>query len=327
MGAERVTEWARDLGLRVPVVCAPMGGAAGGELATAVSRAGGLGMIGMGSAASVPALERELAALGEDIGGVDGHPFGIGLVAWGIERDRVLFERALAAGPALVSVSFGDWVGAERAPEWIAAVHDVGAVAVTQAATAEEAERAAEAGVDVIVARGREGGGHGDHQEPRDELLQAVLAVVDVPVLAAGGIVTATDLERVLDAGAAGAWVGTAFAACAEALTPPAAREVMFASDAGDTLVTRVFDVALELPWPSRFPERLIRTPFIDRWHGRANELARDAAARAEFRAAVEAGDYTVVPVDAGEGVGRIERLRTAAEVIEALTAPTPSAS
>ncbi len=98
------TDWAEGLGLRVPIVCAPMGGVAGGALASAVSRAGGLGMIGMGSAGSAHALERELALL--DTGGA---PFGIGLVAWGIERDPAMLDRALGARPALVSVSFGDW--------------------------------------------------------------------------------------------------------------------------------------------------------------------------------------------------------------------------
>ncbi len=59
------TPWCAEIGIRVPVVNAPMGGAAGGRLATAVSRAGGLGMIGMGSAATPAALRGELAELGD----------------------------------------------------------------------------------------------------------------------------------------------------------------------------------------------------------------------------------------------------------------------
>ncbi|QBE48187.1 NAD(P)H-dependent flavin oxidoreductase [Leucobacter triazinivorans] len=307
-------EWAAGLGLAVPVVCAPMGGAAGGALASAVSRAGALGMIGMGSAGSVAALERELALL--DTGG---RPFGIGLVAWGIERDPAMLERALAAGPALVSVSFGDWEGEDPRPAWIEAVRASGALAVTQVATVAEARRAVDAGVDAVVARGLEGGGHGDHREPRDELLAAVVDAVDVPVLAAGAVSTAEDLAGVLAAGAAAAWVGTAFAACEEALTGDAARAVLVAADGADTRVSRVLDVALERPWPSRFPERLLRTPFVDRWQGREDELAADAEARAAFRAAVAAADYSVVPLDAGQGVGSVTAVRPAAEVVAAL--------
>jgi nitronate monooxygenase len=84
-------------------------------------------------------------------------------------------------------------------------------------------------------------------------------------------------------------------------------------------VVSRVLDVALERPWPSRFPERLLRTPFVDRWQGREDELAADAEARAGFRAAVAAGDYSVVPLDAGEGVGSLTAVRPAAEVVAAL--------
>ncbi|UOQ56156.1 nitronate monooxygenase [Leucobacter allii] len=318
------TAWARGLGLAAPVVCAPMGGVAGGALAAAVSLAGGLGTIGMGSAGSVPALERELAARETALAhaGTDpaASPFGIGLVAWGIARDPALLERALAAGPTLVSVSFGEWGAPDPGAAWIPAVHGIGALAVTQAATVAEARAAADAGVDAVVARGREGGGHGDHREPRDALLAEVRAAVGIPVLAAGAVAGAADLARVLDAGAAAAWVGTAFAACTEALTPAAAREVLFASRGEETLVSRVYDVALGRPWPARFPERLIRTPFVDRWHGREDALAADEAARAEFRAAAAAGDYRVVPVDAGTGVDALTEERSAAEVLAALT-------
>lgn len=87
-------------------------------------------------------------------------------------------------------------------------------------------------------------------------------------------------------------------------------------------MVSRVYDVALERPWPARLPERLVPTPFIAKWQGREDELARDESARAEFRTAVAAGDYSVVPVDAGEGVTALVTERTAAEVVAEL-APT----
>lgn len=313
------TEWARALGLRVPVVCAPMGGVAGGALASAVSRAGGLGMIGMGSAGSTAALERELALL--DTGGA---PFGIGLVAWGIEREPELLARALAAAPTILSVSFVDWQGETAARDqrhaWIGAAKAAGVMAVTQVATAEEARAAADAGVDALVARGKEGGGHGDHQEPRDRLLSETLAAVELPVLAAGAVASAAGLDAALQQGASAAWVGTAFAACTEALTSGPAREALIAAHGSDTVVSRVLDVALDRPWPEHYPERLLRTPFVARWQGREDELAVDERAKAEFRAALAAQDYGVVPVDAGEGVGELIAVRTAAAVIRELS-------
>ncbi|MFV0432396.1 MAG: NAD(P)H-dependent flavin oxidoreductase [Leucobacter sp.] len=292
-----------------------MGGVAGGRLASAVSRAGALGMIGMGSAASPRALRRELGLL--DVGGA---PFGVGFAAWGLAREPEMLDIALAARPALVSVSFADWEVPEQLA-WVGPVRAGGAIAVMQVATADEAKRAADLGVEAVIARGAEGGGHGDHQRPRDELLAEVLAVVQLPVLSAGAVSTGDELRAVLDAGAAAAWVGTAFAACEEALTSDAAREVLLAADGSETTVSRVLDVGLERPWPKRFSERLLRTPFVERWQGREDQLAADAEARAELRAAVEADDFSVVPLDAGEGVGALTRVRSAAEVVEEFAA------
>ena len=79
------TEWSRALGLEAPIVNAPMGGVAGGALAAAVSRAGGLGMIGIGSTGSAALLDEELRNLSEL-----GRPFGIGLVDWVIADEPAL---------------------------------------------------------------------------------------------------------------------------------------------------------------------------------------------------------------------------------------------
>lgn len=317
-GASELSAWARGLGLTAPIVCAPMGGVAGGRLASAVSLAGGLGMIGMGSAGSAAALERELGLLDARVRSGEA-PFGVGMVGWGLERDPAMLELAIESGAALISVSFGDW-GADPHPSWIAAVQRAGALAATQVATAEEARKAEAAGVDAVVARGREGGGHGIHVEPRDALLREVLEAVEVPVLAAGAVRDGAELSRVLREGAAAAWIGTAFSACTEALTGEPARAALFAATGADTTVSRVLDVALERPWPEHVPERLVRTAFVDRWQGREEELARDGAARAEFRAALAAADYSVVPVDAGEGVGALRESLPAAEVIAGFT-------
>lgn len=290
-----------------------MGGVAGGRLAAAVARAGALGMIGMGSAGSAEALRREIDAL--HAYGITCEPWGIGMVDWGIASHPDMFEAALEARPAVISVSFGEW-GTGAAPQWIEAAQNAGALTVTQVATAEEAKRAAGAGIDALIARGAEAGGHGDHQRPVRLLLQEVLGAVDLPVMAAGAIHTAHDLARVMSEGAAAAWVGTAFSACTEALTSDAAREVLFAATGEETIVSRVLDVALGRPWPERFPERLLRTPFVDRWHGRETELASNAEALAQFRAAVEADDYSVVPLDAGLAVTALTHERSAAEVV-----------
>lgn len=271
------TPWARSLALDAPIVNAPMGGAAGGRLAAAVSRAGGLGMVGMGSSANDALLRDELRYV-RDLGS----PFGIGLVHWVMTEQPALLETALAAAPAMLSVSFGeDWA-------WVRRAADAGVVTVTQVATVAAALGAVEAGVDVLVARGAEGGGHGEPRIGTVALLADVLDAVDVPVLAAGGIASPRGLAAVLAAGASGAWIGTAFAACPEAITPPDARAALLAAPGSATTLTREFDVAQGYPWPERLPERVLT----------------DAAGSA-------------TPVNAGQAVGMV----TAAEPADALIA------
>lgn len=296
------------MGLTAPIVNAPMGGAAGGRLAAAVSRAGGLGMIGMGSSATAAALTAERA----HVAALD-RPFGIGLVHWVAAAEPALLDVALQAQPALLAVSFGDdW-------SWVRRAHDAGVAVAAQVADVDGARRAAGEGADVVVARGADGGGHGEPRMGTLPLLAEVLDAVDVPVLAAGGIASARGLAAVLAAGASGAWLGTVFAVCTEALTPAAARERLLAAPGDATVTTRAFDVALQYPWPVHLPERVLRNDFVDRYDGREDAIEADA--RAELTAAVSAGDYRRAPINAGQGVGMVRASRPAAEVIADLCA------
>jgi nitronate monooxygenase len=295
------TTWSTNFGLRVPIVNAPMGGVAGGRLAAAVTAAGGLGMIGMGSVAT-----RELLA--EQLQHVDGR-FGIGMVDWVMRNEAGLLEDALAARPALLSVSFGtEW-------SWVAKAHDAGIPTVTQVYDSAGARRAVDAGVDILVARGSEGGGHGEDKLGLLPLLDAVLDAVSVPVLAGGGVASARSLAAVLAAGASGAWVGTRLSACPEALTGDPGRRALVTATETETAVTRVFDVAKGLPWPARFPSRVLANDFVEHWTG--HEEALDAGACEELAAAIAAGDCRIAPVDAGQGVGMIRSDASVADVID----------
>ena len=219
---------------------APMGGAAGGALAAAVSRAGGLGMIGVGSAGSAHRLAAEL----EQVTGL-GRPSVSGWSMCRCTLSRNCFRTAIAAHPVMLAVSFADtW-------DWVHHVHDAGIVAATQVAELDGALRAVDAGVDVIVARGAEGGGHGRPLVGTLPLLTEILDQVSVPVLAAGGISSGRGLAAVLAAGAAGAWVGTAFAACTESLASDQTRRALVAAREIDTVLTREFDIAAGYRWPA----------------------------------------------------------------------------
>src|SRR5581483_1188036 len=89
--------------LRYPIIGAPMAGVGGGRLARAVTQAGGLGMIGVGSTTSTDFIAREASIARGD----DQQRFGIGLMAWAIERRPELLQAALEARPFLLSISFG----------------------------------------------------------------------------------------------------------------------------------------------------------------------------------------------------------------------------
>jgi nitronate monooxygenase len=305
--------WLTDrLGLDVPLVSAPMAGAAGGRLAGAVSAAGALGMVGVGPGATPEwfAAQAELAraAAGE-------RPFGVGLLAWVVEQEPAQLDATIACRPALVSVSYGDYA------RFVPALRDAGIVVATQVGTPDEALAAAAAGVDVIVARGGEGGGHGRDDIATLPLLQLVLDAVDLPVLAAGGIANARGLAAVLAAGAVGGWVGTAFLACPEAETSAVARQRLLAAGGAATAYGRVFDVGQRLAWPPEYGGRALRNPFFDRWQGREDELALDDEAHRALVAARAAQDLDTAPVYAGEGAALLDAERPAADVVRSFAA------
>ncbi len=298
--------------LGLPIVGAPMAGAGGSGLAAAVSRAGGLGMIGVGAGAEPDwigrAADEARAAAGR---------FGIGLMAWNLARRPEQLEAALAAGPSLVSVSFGDYRPA------LGPLQRAGIAVATQVGDVESARRAEGEGVDVVVARGGEGGGHGDDRVGTLPLLQGVLEAVgeETLVLAAGGIATGRGLAAVLAAGAAGAWIGTALLASVEALTPAEGRRRLLEAGELDTVSTSVFDVAQELPWPARYRGRALANAFTARWHGREEELAADPAARRALAEARQEGDYDTAFLYAGQGVGSLSSVTTARQVVEEMAA------
>jgi nitronate monooxygenase len=303
------TELTRRFGLELPVVAASMAGVADGRFAAAASQAGILGTIGMGGTASGDALRHEL-----EVAAAAGLPFGVGLMAWALPNHRDQLDAVLAAPPALVSVSYGDF-----AP-YVEELHAAGCVVVTQVGSVEQALRAEDAGVDIVVSRGSEGGGHGFDLVGTLPLLQAVLERVRVPVLAAGGIGTSRGLAAVLAAGAAGAWVGTAFVSCRESAAPDDHVAQLAEADETSTAYGHVFDVASAVGWPVDIGGRTVRNAFFDRWRGHEEDLPGDDTAIAAFRRAPQDRDFTTMPLYIGQGVGLLDGSRPAiADVVAEL--------
>jgi nitronate monooxygenase len=285
----------------VPLIGAPMAGPGGGRLAHAVSRAGGLGMVGIAPDRSGDWIEQEAA-----VAGADGTPYGMGLLAWGLRDAPHQLDAVLALRPTLVSVSFGEYAGPVRR------LREAGITTATQVCSLPDLDAALEAGVDVLVARGAEGGGHGRNAMATLPLLQLVLERTNLPVYAGGGILNHRGLAAVLAAGAAGAWVGTALLGCVEAAGSAAAKAALFAAE--QTGYGRVFDVAQEAAWPREYGGRAVANAYFEEWVGREDEL--DGPARDRFRAAVAAGDFSVAYAYAGEGVIALTGEVTAADVV-----------
>jgi nitronate monooxygenase len=301
-----LTRW---FDLQAPVFGAPMAGVAGGEMARAVSLGGGLGMIGVGNTTD-PDWLTEQARLPDE----SDVSFGVGLMAWVLADRPELLAATIAVQPALVSVSFGD------PGPYVGPLHDAGIAVATAVNTREDADRAQEAGADVLVVQGTEAGGH-TGQRATLPLLQEVLAVTDRPVLAAGGIATGAGLAAVLVAGAAGAWIGTPLLACPEGLNSPAARERVRGASGDRTVLTRAFDIAQGFAWPERWPGRALVNEFTETWHGREDELREDTAAAHLVRAARRDGDLDHSPVYAGESVGLVTGEESATDVVRRLAA------
>jgi nitronate monooxygenase len=297
------TALTRLLGIEHPILLAPMGSAAGGRLAAAVTHAGGLGIIGSGYA-NADTIRRERAAAGNA-------RVGIGFILWALERAPGALDVALDANPAAVMLSFGD------PTPFTGRIKAAGCKIICQVQTLDQAKQAAQAGADVIIAQGRDAGGHsGITRGTMGFVPAAVDAVAPIPVVAAGGITDGRGLAAALALGAAGVLMGTRFTASLESLWDPAMKAAAVAAGGDDTAQTRVFDIVRGAPWPSIYPGRALRNDFSARWHGREEELTIDQTAQEKDYLTTGENDFATRVVWTGEGVDLVRDIPTAAEII-----------
>ena len=301
----RLTE---RLHLRHPILLAPMALVSGGRLASAVSAAGGLGMIG-GGYGDAEWLAREFAAAGNQ-------RIGCGFITWSLAKQPHLLDIALDHKPAAVMLSFGD-----PAP-FAARVKQADIPLICQVQTLAHAREALAAGADIIVAQGGEAGGHGATRGTF-ALVPAVIDLVqgDSPgtlVLAAGGVADGRGLAAALMLGADGVLVGTRFYASAESLAVPEVQQSIVNSAGDDTLRTSVFDIARKMDWPDPFTIRAVKNGFTAEWHGREAALMQTQPAEAErYQQAVASRDMSVAGVFAGEGADIIRDIAPAGALID----------
>ena len=306
--ATRLTE---RFGLAHPVVLAPMAFAAGGRLAGAVSRGGGLGLIG-GGYGDPEWIDEQFDLAGDAT-------VGCGLITWALAQTPDVLDRVLLRGPRALMLSFGD-------PRPFApAIRDAGVPLLCQVQTAGDAALALDAGADVIVAQGAEAGGHGDRRATFTLVPEVADLIAerapDTLLCAAGGIADGRGLAAALMLGADGVVVGSRLWATTEAQVSDGMRGAALAADGDATVRTSVMDVARSLDWPERFTARVLRNAFTERWHGNEEELREhgDAAARG-WREGWAAGDPDRASTFVGEAVGLIDAIEPAAQVVERMS-------
>ena len=202
-------------------------------------------------------------------------------------------------------------------------VHEAGALADWQVGSADEAKAAVQAGCDFVVAQGTEAGGHIRGTTGLPALLDEVLAAVEVPVLAAGGIGSARAMAAALAAGADGVRVGTRFVATAESGSHPAYMQALVEASAADTVITTAFSVM----WPDA-PHRVLRSAVaaMEAFPGETTgEMDLGAARMPIPRGAVPSptrdttGAIPAMALYAGESVGDVVRVQSAGDVVREL--------
>ncbi len=296
------------LGVDHPVVLAGMSsGFTDAALVAAVSEAGGLGVMG------VTDLDPDgVAAAVEGIRALTTRPFGLNLLLFAAEES---VDAVLATGPRVFSTA---WPSPEQdLREIFGRAHEAGAVVMHMVPTLADAVSAADAGADVIVAQGTEGGGHVGLLASVVIVPQVARAVAPVPVLAAGGFADGAGLAAALVLGAEGVLLGTRFLATVEAPVSDGYKQALLSSDGHDTELSGVPDLLAGAIWPGAHG-RVMRNRLIERWTAREGQLrARRSELLEQALRARRDGDVEEAVVWAGQSAGLVVDIAPAGAIVQ----------
>lgn len=294
-------------GIEHPIVSAPMAFAGGGALAAAVSRAGGLGLIG-GGYGDPGWLDQQFAAAGDA-------RVGVGFITWSLRKSPQLLTDVLKHKPAAVMLSFGD-------PRPFAdEIRDAGAKLICQCQTVDHVWDAIEVGADAVVAQGAEAGGHGASRGTFSLVPEAAdLLATEAPrmhLLAAGGVADGRGLAAAMMLGAQGVLVGTRLWASKEALVGTRHHTALVEATGDETIRTTTPDIARQIPWPRGFTARVRLNAFTRRWHGREADLEKAITVEGPaYRQAFAEGDPENTGVWFGEAAGMIKSIEPAGDIV-----------
>jgi nitronate monooxygenase len=293
-----------------------MGGVARSELVAAVSAAGGFGFLGMVSESPDlirSEIDRVRAATSRD--------FGVNLVPAATDPDLLEAELDVVIAEQVAAVTLF-W---DLRPDIVRRLCDSGCLVLCQVGSVREAEEAAAAGAHIVIAQGFEAGGHVRGTTHLADLVPDVVAHVDVPVLAAGGIVDGSGLAAALRWGAQGVVIGTGFLATRESFAHDYHKRRLVEAQPGETIHTEAF----HLNWPRGAAVRVLPNSVTRGEHGNPLCAERHVIGEEEGRPIYlfgtdsplrnMAGNFEAMALYAGQGAGLIKSIPSAAERLNAI--------
>jgi enoyl-[acyl-carrier protein] reductase II len=301
--------------IEAPILQAAIWPATSPELVAAVSEAGGLGSIG-----AVNETADTVRARIERVRELTDRPFVVNHVVPRLNEEA--FEVTLEARPAAVSFALGD------PGDLVDRARAIGAKVIHQVHTVGQAREAAQYDVDLVIAQGSEAGGQGMLAGVGALALvpQVVDAVGPIPVLVAGGVADGRGLAAGLVLGAAGANVGTRFLASEEAAASEAWKQRIVEIESEEAVRFETWSAIMPATGYEVVP-RVIRTEFVSRWEGQADEARGQAEQlRAEIMSSVSQGRQHEVTPFTGQSAGLISELLPAGEIVRRMVSEAEQA-
>lgn len=289
------------LNIQYPIIQAGMVWASGWKLASAVSNAGGLGIIGAGSMyPEVLKLHIQKCKAATD------KPFGVNvpLLYTDLEKHiQIIIEEKVP----IIFTSAGN------PKTWTSRLKDAGITVVHVVSSSKFAIKSQEAGCDAIVAEGFEAGGHNGREETTTMVLvPAVKAAVDIPVIAAGGIATGSQMAAAFALGAEAVQVGSRFVATLEASSHINFKNAIVDSKEGDT----------QLSLKQLTPVRLLKNKFYKdvaeaELRGATTQELADLLGRARAKIGMMEGDMDEGELEIGQVAALVKEIRPADEIVK----------
>ena len=284
----------QHLGSKYPIIQAPMGWIARSKLASAVSNAGGFGVIetSSGEVENCKAEIKKMAELTEK-------PFGVNLPLLYLQDDSMV-DFCVSHGVKFVTTSAGD------PSKYIETLKYAGITVYHAVPSVQGAVKAANAGVDGLVVEGTEGGGFKNPEEVGLlVLIQAIRKELDLPIIAAGGIVDGTGMAAVFAAGAEGIQMGTRFVSSKE-------------SPVHDNFKNKILDSTIQGTWilnkTSKPVIRALRTDFTKKIHEAGVMEMKDMS---NIQDLYFGGDMNAAPALSGQSVGLIDEVKSVKDIID----------